>query len=183
MFANNPERGQNGNRQPDEVTGCLEVSAQALTLLERLTSQQYTHIASPLLQSSIGSHMRHILDVCHALAVWPQSSMVDYDNRRRAHPVESQRDIAIDEWHRIRAWLGALTASQMETPVTVKSEVCLSRQVHREMPSTLGRELAFISSHAVHHMALIRVSLCAQGVEYENTFGVAPTTLSHQRGE
>ncbi len=183
MLANKPDQDADRIRRPDEVQGCLDVAAQAQTLITGLSDEQYTHIALPYLQSAIGGHMRHILDVNHAVTGWPVNALVDYDVRRRAHPVETERDIALQEWRHIVDWLETLDEADMVSPVSVKSEVCLSHQACAQMPSTLGRELAFVSSHAVHHLALIRVSLCAQGIETDEHFGLAPATLSHQRGE
>ena len=48
-------------------------------------------------------------------------------------------------------------------------------------PSTVRRELIFLVSHTVHHYALIAVMLRHQAVGLPADFGVAPSTLRHQR--
>lgn len=164
---------------PVEVEGGLDVAAQALELLHQLSCEQYRLIAAPYLQSSIGQHMRHILDLFHAASV-PD---INYDARRREHPVETDRHIAIAEWRQICEWLERLTEADIDGAVNVQHEVSLNRQVAATSTSTLGRELVFASSHAVHHFALIRVSLCAQDIPVAETFGFAPATLSHFRGD
>jgi hypothetical protein len=46
-------------------------------------------------------------------------------------------------------------------------------------PSTLVRELLFLVSHTVHHFAVIRLLLAAEGIDPGEEFGTAPSTLAH----
>lgn len=48
-------------------------------------------------------------------------------------------------------------------------------------PSSLGRELQFLSSHTLHHYALIKLLLDDTGLDLGPEFGVAPSTLAWQR--
>ena len=45
------------------------------------------------------------------------------------------------------------------------------------VPSTGAREVLFVLSHVIHHWALIRYLLEAQGLEVPATFGFMPSTL------
>ena len=47
------------------------------------------------------------------------------------------------------------------------------------MESSLSRELQALSSHTVHHFALIAVTLRAHGVQMDPEFGMAPSTLRY----
>ena len=47
------------------------------------------------------------------------------------------------------------------------------------MESSVSRELQVLSSHTVHHFALIAVTLRAQGVQMDPDFGMAPSTLRY----
>ncbi|KXF82394.1 DinB family protein [Enterovibrio coralii] len=180
MLANDAA-GEQNPPLPFEVEGCLDIANQAKELLVQLTDEQYNYVAAPYLQSSIGQHMRHILDVFHAVEVWPSSSFIDYDKRRRHHPVEKQKDIALEEWNAIEQWLVGVPESALSSPLTVSSEVSLHQQMSPESASTLARELSFVASHAVHHFALLRVSLCAQDIPSDRAFGLAPATASYYR--
>jgi uncharacterized damage-inducible protein DinB len=46
--------------------------------------------------------------------------------------------------------------------------------------STLGRELAFVLSHTVHHNAMIRGMITSLGRPLPGAFGYAPSTLAHR---
>jgi hypothetical protein len=47
------------------------------------------------------------------------------------------------------------------------------------MTSSVSREMQALSSHTIHHFALIAVTLKALGVNVDCNFGVAPSTLRH----
>ena len=47
------------------------------------------------------------------------------------------------------------------------------------MDSSISRELQVLSSHTVHHFALIAMTLRMHGVELDSDFGMAPSTLRY----
>jgi hypothetical protein len=47
------------------------------------------------------------------------------------------------------------------------------------MESSISRELQVLSSHTVHHFALIAMTLRMHGVEMDADFGMAPSTLRY----
>ena len=46
--------------------------------------------------------------------------------------------------------------------------------------TTLGRELAFVISHTIHHNALIAILVKLLGHSVPATFGYAPSTIAHR---
>jgi hypothetical protein len=53
--------------------------------------------------------------------------------------------------------------------------------VDAELGSTLGRELAFATHHAVHHHAMLGAIAAELGVATPPEFGKAPSTIRHER--
>ena len=47
------------------------------------------------------------------------------------------------------------------------------------MESSISRELQVLSSHTVHHFALIAMTLRMHGLEVDPDFGMAPSTLRY----
>lgn len=48
-----------------------------------------------------------------------------------------------------------------------------------EIRTSMGRELVFLSSHAVHHMAIVSLLVELIGIVPPKDFGVHPSTLRH----
>ena len=61
-------------------------------------------------------------------------------------------------------------------------EVCAEIDIAISHSSSLGRELEFVISHTIHHHALIKERLQHLGIEFDETFGVAPSTLEYRNG-
>ncbi|MCH4562424.1 hypothetical protein MKP05_04650 [Halomonas sp. EGI 63088] len=52
-----------------------------------------------------------------------------------------------------------------------------------DLGSSLGRELAFLTSHTIHHMAIIGLLAESLGIGLPEEFGVHPSTLRHWQRE
>ena len=153
----------------------------------RLNDNQYCSVNDAYGCSSIGQHFRHILDMYLAVtpalsAVTSSPPVIDYDIRRRGAAVETERKSAIAELQDLEQALLNRT-TQLNLPVLVKTEVCLHSTRCASMHSTLARELAFISTHAVHHFALIQVLARLLGASVDKSVGLAPASASHQRAD
>ncbi|WP_026376718.1 DinB family protein [Aestuariibacter salexigens] len=159
----------------------VDVVNQAVQLLTNITDEHYTDVNSVLFEASIGQHIRHITDHYLALLSSERSQSVNYNTRHRESPVASEVDAALNVLQRIRQWLLTLSDAQLDAPLTVISEVSLSDQSDEHVYSSLGRELMFVSSHAIHHFSMIAIMRRYQGVDVADGLGVAPATLSHVR--
>ena len=120
----------------------------------------------------VGGHVRHCLDHVAALVRGLENGHVDYDARVRGTAIESRRDAALAEIGRLIERLQGIARCTPDTPVWVDlGSLDLA-------PSTLARELAFISSHTIHHFALVALLLHDMGVRVPPRFGYAPSTPS-----
>lgn len=164
------------------VKGNVQALQQLLSLLDTLRGDHYAVSASTASGSSMGRHLRHILDHYHAIAdAVSQSGEVDYDRRQRDSHIE--RDIVAAKralQQRLR-WLRELAEEALARQVLVKTEVLLNEQHCVQMPSTLGRELLYASAHTVHHLAFMAATLKTANVPLSPTIGLAPATASWTR--
>jgi len=159
----------------------LEVLAQASSYLMEVGTPRYVQVLSPRFMSSAGSHMRHILDHYTALRAGLQCGEVDYTVRSRGSAIESDPVAALARLDAIEAWLTHLPDAQLREPLSLRTEVSVSRREVANVPTTLARELVFAASHAVHHFAMIGQIASQQGQVLARGFGVAPATASHLR--
>ena len=145
--------------------------------------------ASPTFQyaQAVGPHVRHILEHYQALIAHvesPESSSVDYDARDRDMLVQSQPASTKAKVVWVRARLGALAKQPelvLSTPLSTRLKTGEAGDTELTVPSTLGRELLFLSSHTVHHFALLGHYCKAAGVEMDADFGKAPATVAFER--
>lgn len=143
-------------------------------VIGRLTPELYR--ASPSsVSGSIGAHVRHCLDHVRVLVSHRAGAAMTYDSRLRGTGVETDtREAAIEIEH--------LCASLAHvTPARLAERIVLRSQTDRDgtaahVDTTLGRELAFVVQHTIHHAAIINVLLDAAGCATPAGFGYAPST-------
>ncbi len=143
-------------------------------VLLRVTPEAYTARPLPGVSGSIGEHVRHILDHVAAVMGARPNIVLTYDRRDRGTAVETDTGAALRVILRLSSALIDAAAS-LEAPVAVDS-ILESGAGPSTSWSTLGRELAFVINHTVHHQALIAVLLSLQGAPVSETLGYAPTT-------
>jgi hypothetical protein len=157
-----------------------EVLLQGLKLIERIDDVSFTDGN----RSSIGAHFRHCLDFASNFLQGLKIGKIDYSQRERNTEVETIREKAILHLSFIIRELQAVNISDLEKPVMVKIEEISSFTGRPEWSSSSGlRELDFLQSHTIHHFALIAYKLQALGIEVEEGFGVAPSTLKYWKEE
>jgi uncharacterized damage-inducible protein DinB len=150
---------------------------QGIDLLERQTPDSYVNIDEQTFGSSIGSHMRHVLDHYNSLVNGLTNGVVDYDNRIRGTEVELVLTAGIRVAREIKRRLKTLEI-ELDRSVTVIVSAN-TRGDYAGSVSTIGRELQFLASHTVHHYALIAIASRMQGIQPPDTYGVAPSTLKY----
>jgi hypothetical protein len=74
-----------------------------------------------------------------------------------------------------RRVLDSWSSRSIDEPIRVSSLVSASGETVIGW-STLGRELAFVLSHTIHHQALIALLLAIRGLHVPDRFGYAPST-------
>lgn len=156
---------------------CLERMGR---LIERLTDEQYVASQTPC-TNGIGAHVRHILDHYDAFFNGLATGSIDYDSRQRDKETECKRDIAKLRVRSAQSQLQALTAKAMPESLNVCMDCGSAVSARLATQSNALRELQFLVSHTVHHDALIAAAVLAMNVQPEAGYGIAPSTLRHQR--
>jgi hypothetical protein len=153
---------------------------QALRLLERLDERVYATTPPGFAPHRAGAHLRHILEFYQCFLEGQDSSHIDYDSRRRDEAIERSRDAAAAAVRSVIRALQTEKELRKERIVWVRMEDAESSGVREAfMESSISRELQVLSSHTVHHFALIAMTLRVHGVGMDPDFGMAPSTLRH----
>lgn len=154
------------------------VLAQCESLILHVGDKAYTSESSIIRGGTLGKHLRHTLDHFEAAlsAAGDRNETISYDDRRRDAPVGTSRGAAIAALARLRDQLVTTADEGMDKPVLVR--VMLDADGREAvLASTLGRELAFATHHAIHHHAMMRAIAAEFGVATEACFGMAPSTV------
>jgi hypothetical protein len=141
-----------------------------------MATDEITYTSRPIAASgTIGEHVRHCLDHIAALVAAGPSQAMSYDRRERGTAVEREPAEALRQIMRLQAAVDRWGVRSVDDPVCVTSLVTPAGESVTGW-STLGRELAFVNSHTIHHQALIAVLFEITGLTVPDGLGLAPST-------
>ena len=123
--------------------------------------------------SSIGGHIRHILDFYDCILNMDENNRIDLTARQRNINVETCCNHASDYLKGIIERLKT-GETRPDLGVTVTDDLGMGAT---DMPYTYGALLAQANSHTIHHYAIINYILDRLGLTIkDHSFGYNPTT-------
>jgi len=149
---------------------------QALALLDRVPDHAYAAPPPGFEPHRAGGHLRHILEFYQCFLEGSATLHIDYDARRRDRAIETNRAAAAAAIRSLIRMLETSPDLSIDATVWVREE-----DGDQFLESTLNRELQVLSSHTIHHFALLALTLRLHGVSMDPDFGMAPSTLRYQR--
>jgi hypothetical protein len=156
-----------------------QVLDQALALVDGHAEPDAPPTAPPF-AGPVGAHLRHVLEHYEALVNGLTLGVVDYDGRPRDRQLEARPTLARHRLLSLRQVLGQWTPDMLNRPVQVLGQGGITGDFDFCVTSSVGRELAFLASHAVHHFALLGAHLQRHGVPVPAHFGKAPGTVANE---
>lgn len=157
---------------------CRENLSQLAQLVAGLSPEQYCSRSEVLSGSTVGQHVRHIIEFYLCLIKGTNDGIINYDDRERNQEMELFPEVAIEAIDIIVNFLEGQAIQQIQylmgnfskTPGKVIT-----------IPTSFQRELAYCLEHAIHHQALIKAGLKDLGLEtlIDPGFGIAPATQRH----
>lgn len=160
--------------QADLVRGCGYCLQQCDELLSQLSAEDYIRTGSEV--SSIGAHIRHILERFQSVITGLPDGLIDYDARKREAQLEQNLEAASFCLTSIQRRFDEFASSPASNrPVAVRESV------HPELSpavtdSTVARELMGLISHTTHHLAIIGLLARPLGYQLPAHFGKAAST-------
>jgi uncharacterized damage-inducible protein DinB len=136
-----------------------------------ISDELYTKKSKYLFGSSIGQHVRHILEIYDALLAGYSSGKFSFENRKRSRILEEN----------VKEMLYTIERLVAEINKKDREMICVLHDHlnnEQELKTTYFRELLYCFEHGIHHQALIKVAL--KEFEWKNipeNFGVAPSTV------
>lgn len=155
------------------IQSTLKTLQKSKTLLANLTDEQLCDSTVSPYYSSIGSHIRHILDFYDCVLNIDSDSRIDLTARSRNKDVESH---CLDATSYLNAIIKKLQKLDCEVDdiITVIDDLGLGKI---EIQYTFGALFAQANSHTIHHYAIINYIFDRLGlVIKDEDFGYNPTT-------
>ena len=145
-----------------------------VNLINVITDAQYSDKSVAPYYSSIGGHMRHILDIFDCIFEGLESRKVDLAARKRNELVEEYTVHGLQYFESIITKLNTLESCNFDEIVEVKDDLGLGEVTANY---TLASALIQAHSHATHHFASIGYIISQLGIDLPDAdFGYNPTT-------
>ena len=146
-------------------------------VLQSLTESQYRNSSSAV-SSSIGTHVRHIIEFYQCFFKGLDYGVIDYDNRPRNIELEESTELAADYLENVRLLLNSANIETHQGTVAVYAVMDAEHSIQTN--SNVIRELLFLQSHTTHHLAVIALLMEQSGIAVPANFGVAASTRLHR---
>lgn len=161
------------------IGGCINCVKQCDQILSIVTQEHFIDGAKG--NSTIGAHVRHILDRFHCFFAGLADSSIDYDARKRDRQIEQNLEAATFALASVARRIEQLRDSSLgNEPISVKESVLPSSPAV-EITSTVERELMGLITHSIHHLAIISLQAKSFGHQLDSDFGKAPSTIAYER--
>ena len=165
----------------DPREGTQLISEQVRDLLSLMNNQNYSQPLSTFNGSSVGQHVRHIVDFYLCLINGIEAAKINYDKRERNPNIETDCLTAKN--------MMAIIANKVQgVDITASVEVCSSFVADENIelkliPSSIGRELMYAYDHAIHHLAIVKIGMQIHfpEIKISKNLGVAPSTLKYRQ--
>lgn len=145
-----------------------------IQLLSCISDDEYNNITIAPYYSSIGVHMRHILDVFDCVLDGIESGNINLINRKRNELAENYTQHGIAYFEEILRRLKLLEKADFNKIVMVTDDLGLGIVSSNY---TLGGILIQAHSHAIHHFASVGYVISQLGIALPDAdFGFNPTT-------
>jgi len=160
-------------------TYCKQNLKDIKKLLFQMSNKQYAHNARLLSGSTIGEHVRHILEFYQSVLNGLETKIINYDNRKRNRRIEIDKEIAIQNIDLICVELNSILEDES---IILIGNFSNTEKGSSQIKTTLFRELAYCLEHSIHHQALIKVGLLElNSLSFiDDTFGLAPATIRYK---
>jgi len=145
-----------------------------IRLLNVISDDQYSNTSIEPYHSSIGGHMRHILDMFDCVFCGIEQGTIDLTARKRNQLAEEKTAFGLAYFEDILNRLEGLSLDSLGQEIEVTDDLGLGNVTAKY---TLVGILIQAHSHAIHHFASIGYIIAQLGIELPDAdFGFNPST-------
>lgn len=157
-----------------------KIISQLTNFIENLSNEAYSQKVEILSGSSIGMHVRHILEFYICFLDNIENNEICYDSRKRQLVFEVDTKSTIDKFSEI---VNRIEQLENNKQLIITSNTTTEEGPNTEIKTSISRELLYTLDHTIHHMALIKIAAKVNfpKIQVSSEFGVAPSTIRFQK--
>ncbi|WP_439128945.1 DinB family protein [Polaribacter sp.] len=145
-----------------------------IVLLQNINDSQYSDTSIAPYHSSIGSHIRHVLDVFSCIFNGLDNNLIDLTKRERNELAETKTSAGIVYFESIKEQLKKIKKEDLDKKIRVTDNLGLGNET---VNYTIGATLMQAQSHAIHHYASVGYLIHQLNIKLpDNNFGFNPST-------
>ncbi len=169
------DRAYSRGRTGRLIDGCIDCVDRIGELLDGMPGEVFA--SRGVGNSSIGVHVRHIVDRYQCFFNGLGAGRIDYDDRKRGTCVETDVRVAAGALAETRGRFDSLDLDARGAEISVR-ELVHYRGEPTVVESTLDRELMGLITHSIHHLAIIAMIARAASFPVPSNLGKAPSTIA-----
>jgi uncharacterized damage-inducible protein DinB len=148
-------------------------------LIDQLSDEDYARPLPALSGSSIGGHVRHIVEFYSCLLKGIETGIVNYDKRPRSKVIENDTAFTVQV---LSDMIMRINHKKNDQELQLVMDLSVTNSISN-INTTFYRELAYNIEHAIHHMAIIKIAtqIAYPSISIDRDFGVAYSTLNYQK--
>ncbi len=151
----------------------------AIELIDAIDIETYQNKTVGPYFSSIGSHLRHVLDFFDCIINGLDSNNIDLTARKRDEIISTDKEAAKAHIYKLQETIHSFSATNTDYLLHVTDNLGEGKVT---VNYTLESILAHANSHAIHHYAVIGYILSFLNVELKlSSFGYNPTSPINKR--
>jgi uncharacterized damage-inducible protein DinB len=160
------------------IQSAIHPLLQLQDFLNQVNEPTFSEPKEILFASTLGMHVRHIIEFYQCLLNGLQQGEMNYDARERNMLLETNIDFAKSSITEVCNSLRELFVSK----TILLQQVFLKIDEPSFIPSSAERELAYVIEHTIHHLAIIKMACLADKIPVvlHKDFGVAYSTIIHR---
>ena len=122
-------------------------------ILEKIDESEFTSTMETVFYSSIAKHTQHIITFYQRFIKCYEKDIINYEKRKRNTELLTNKALALESIDLIQQFLSQnLDEKSLILKIKIENESAF-------LPTSLARELLYLSEHTTHHLALIRLGL------------------------
>jgi hypothetical protein len=157
------------------IIASKEILDQLSFVLSEIKRVDYVRGLPLLSDSSVGMHVRHILEFYECLIEGYDSGIINFDNRKRDFDLGNSSQYANQ---RIKEIILSIE-NKLDKPIVLSGNFSVEDNEEISVISSFNRELAYTLEHSIHHFAILKIALIQEFsyILIPKNFGLAFSTV------